>query len=124
MYFESGKQEAKNKPTQYTMYPMYPEKQNTLLQHAVYLVSLVVALCWAGWVFSALWEWFISPILSLRPISVPEAIGLIVTIGFVLARHQDKRQELNWDSIQDRIVDWVLRPLVALVVGAIVNAFV
>lgn len=122
MYFESGKQEAKNKPTQYAM---YPEKQNTLLQHAVYLVSLVVALCWAGWVFSALWEWFVSPIISLRHISVPEAIGLIVTLGLLLGRsNQDKKQDLTWDIIQDRAINWLMRPLVALTVGAIVNAFV
>ena len=103
---------------------MFEETQNTPTQFLVYFLALAAGLYWAGWVFAALWEWFISPILSLRHISVPEAIGLIVTIGFVLARPQDKRQELTWDSIQDRMVDWVMRPLVALAVGAIVNAFV
>lgn len=106
------------------MFEPIEETQNTPTQFLVCFLALAVGLYWAGWVFAALWEWFISPILSLRHISVPEAIGLIVTIGFVLARHQDKRQELTWDSIQDRIVDWVMRPLVALTVGAIVNAFV
>lgn len=104
--------------------PLEVEEQNTPLQYAVYLLSLVVALCWAGWVFAALWEWFIFPVIPVRQIAVPEAIGLIVTFGFLLARSQDKKQELTWDTVQDKMLDWLMRPLVSLTCGAIVYAFV
>lgn len=104
--------------------PLEVEDQNTPLQYAVYLLSLVVALCWAGWVFAALWEWFIFPVIPVRQIAIPEAIGFIVIVGLLFGKSSDKELELTWDIIQNKMIDWVMRPLVALVCGAIVNTFV
>lgn len=107
------------------MFEPIEETKDTPLQFLVCFIGLAAGLYWAGWVFAALWEWFVSPILNLRHISIPEAIGLIVTIGLLLGRsNQDKKQDLTWNFIQDRIIDWTLRPLIALAVGAIVYAFV
>jgi len=104
--------------------PLEVEEQNTPLQYVVYLLSVVVALCWAGWVFAALWEWFIIPVISVRQITVPGAIGIILTIGLLFGKSSDKKFDMTWNFIQDRIIDWTLRPLVAITLGAIVYAFV
>lgn len=107
------------------MFEPIEETKDTPLHFLVCVIGLAAGLYWSGWVFAALWEWFVSPIISLRHISVPEAIGLIVTLGLLLGRsNQDKKQDLTWDIIQDRAINWLMRPLVALTVGAIVNAFV
>ena len=106
------------------MFEPIEETQNTPTQFLVYFAALAAGLYWAGWVLAALWEWFISPVIPVRQIAVPEAIGLIVTFGFLLARSQDKKQELTWDTVQDKMLDWLMRPLVSLTCGAIVYAFV
>ena len=104
--------------------PLQVEEQNTPLQYVVYLLSLVIAVYWAGWVFAALWEWFILQVIPVRQIAVPEAIGIIITIGLLFGKSSNEKFDLTWNFIQDRIIDWTLRPLIALAVGAIVYAFV
>ncbi len=121
MYFNVNKQEVKDSPQ---LFAMYPEKQNTPKQFLVYFAALAVGLCWAGWVFAALWEWFILPVIPVRQITVPTAIGIIITIGLLFGKSSNKKFDLTWNFIQDRIIDWTLRPLIALAVGAIVYAFV
>lgn len=106
------------------MFEPIEETQNTPVQFLVYFAAMAAGLYWAGWVFAALWEWFIFPVIPVRQIAVPEAIGLIVTFGFLLARSQDKKQELTWDTVQDKMLDWLMRPLVSLTCSAIVYAFV
>lgn len=106
------------------MFEPIEEKQNTPVQFLVYFLALAVGLYWAGWVFAALWEWFIFPVIPVRQIAIPEAIGFIVIVGLLFGKSSDKELELTWDIIQNKMIDWVMRPLVALTVGAIVNAFV
>lgn len=106
------------------MFEPIEEKQNTPLQFLVYFLAVALGLYWAGWVFAALWEWFIFPVIPVRQIAIPEAIGFIVIVGLLFGKSSDKELELTWDIIQNKMIDWVMRPLVALAVGAIVNAFV
>ena len=121
MYFNVNKQEVKDSPQ---LFAMYPEKQNTPKQFLVYFAALAVGLCWAGWVFAALWEWFIIPVMPIRQITVPGAIGISVVIRLLFGKSSNKKFDLTWNFIQDRIIDCTLRPLIALAVGAIVYAFV
>ena len=106
------------------MFEPIEETQNTPKQFLVYFAALAVGLCWAGWVFAALWEWFIIPVMPIRQITVPGAIGIIVVIRLLFGKSSNKKFDLTWNFIQDRIIDWTLRPLIALAVGAIVYAFV
>ncbi len=106
------------------MFEPIEETQNTPVQFLVYFAAMAAGLYWAGWVFAALWEWFIIPVIPVRQITVPGAIGIIVVIGLLFGKSSDKKFDISWSFIQDRMIDWTLRPLVSLVVGAIVNAFV
>ena len=106
------------------MFESREETQNTPLQFLVYFAAVAAGMYWAGWVFAALWEWFIIPVISVRQITVPGAIGIIITIGLLFGKSSDKKFDLTWNFIKDRIIDWTLRPLIALAVGAIVYAFV
>ena len=101
----------------------HEETQNTPTQFLAYLAAVAIGLYWAGWVFAALWEWFVLPVIPVKQITVPGAIGIIVTIGLLFGKSSDKKFDMTWNFIQDRIIDWTLRPLVALTYGAIVNAF-
>ena len=106
------------------MFEPIEEPQNTPLQFLVYFVAVAIGLYWAGWVFAALWEWFVIPVIPVRQITVPGAIGIIITIGLLFGKSSDKKFDMTWNFIQDRMIDWTLRPLVALICGAIVYAFV
>jgi len=106
------------------MFESREETQNTPLQFLVYFAAVAAGLYWAGWVFAALWEWFIIPVISVRQITVPGAIGIIITIGLLFGKSSDKKFDMTWNFIQDRSIDWTLRPLVAITLGAIVNSFV
>lgn len=106
------------------MFEPIEETQNTPVQFLVYFLAVALGLYWAGWVFAALWEWFILPVIPVRQITVPVAIGIIVTIGLLFGKSSNEKFDLTWNFIQDRIIDWTLRPLIALAVGTIVYAFV
>lgn len=106
------------------MFEPIEETQNTPVQFLVYFLAVAAGLYWAGWVFAALWEWFILPVIPVRQITVPTAIGIIITIGLLFGKSSNEKFDMTWNFIQDRIIDWTLRPLIALAVGAIVYAFV
>lgn len=106
------------------MFEPVEETQNTPTQFLVFFIIQIAGLYWAGWVFAALWEWFIIPVLPVRQITVPGAIGIIVLISLLFGKSSDKKFDMTWNFIKDRSIDWTLRPLVSLAVGAIVYAFV
>lgn len=74
-----------------------------------------------GWVLSILWGWFLVPIFGLPPLSIPQAIGVYLVVGFLT-----KQMDTTKDEYLDRskmIVATFLWPAVAWVIGAIVKGF-
>ena len=106
------------------MFEPIEEKQNTPVQFLVYFVAVAAGLYWAGWVFAALWEWFILSVIPAKQITVPSAIGILLGVRLLFGENSPVPKNMTWELIQDRMTDWTLRPLVALTCGAIVNAFV
>lgn len=107
------------------MFEQIEETQNTPKQFLVYLSAMAIGFYWSGCVFATLWEWFIFPVIPVRQISVPEAIGIILIAGLLLGKRSiEKKSDLTWELIQDRMIDWTMRPLVALACGSIVHYFV
>lgn len=107
------------------MFEPIKETQNTPKQLLVYVLALICGLCWSGWVFATLWGWFILPVIPVRQISIPEAIGIILIAGLLSGKRSiNKKSDLTWELIQDRIIEWIMRPLVAITCGSIVHYFV
>lgn len=120
MYFNSSKHTPKGSPT---LFAMYPEPQNTPLQFFVYFLALIASVLCAGSVFVALWELFVLPALG-RQLLLTEAVGAVITVRILFGNSAETESNMTWALIQNRLLDWTLRPLVALAVGAIVYAFV
>lgn len=100
------------------------ETQNTPKQFLAYALALVCGLCWSGWVFATLWGWFIFPVIPVKQITVPEAIGITLIVSLLIGKRSvDKKSDLTWDLIKDRMIEWAMRPLLALSCGSIVHYF-
>lgn len=74
-----------------------------------------------GFVVSILWGWFITP-FGLPAISLPLAIGLSLTIGYITSKTADNHKD-------DRETDWtkftanLIGPLVVLTLGYVVHLY-
>lgn len=44
----------------------------------------VVATIFAGYIFSHMWQWFIAPKFGVQNISTTTAIGVVITINFLI----------------------------------------
>ena len=83
-----------------------------------FLLLLVISSVTEGIVLSYLWDWFVVP-LGLQPVPFFHAIGLCVLLDFITYNYYDcKKSEDIGLSIS--IIFVLMRPVVAILVGAIV----
>jgi len=78
-----------------------------------------------GLVLKVLWLWFIAETFGLPVITVAQAIGLSIVVGFLT--HQDCQREKTEDAYNAAgklIVTIFVGPLLALGIGYIVHLFV
>jgi hypothetical protein len=75
-----------------------------------------------GLVLSYLWVWFFVPILNLPPLSLTQAIGIAVTVGF-LTRHFStaKDDEDEFKIFKKMLKATFIDPFLILAVGYIVH---
>lgn len=97
------------------------------MKNSVLVVGLIavlaLALVYIGWAFSILWGWFVAPVFDLREISIPEAIGLSLTVGLLRARYRDTdltKPEGKWS----RLAFVAIAPAMFLLFGYITLQFV
>lgn len=76
-----------------------------------------------GLALTVLWRWFVMPVFSLPPLTIPQALGIALVVAFLT--HQTES-----DGHSDGIQRWVnflygglIRPLFALGLGAIYLLF-
>lgn len=74
-----------------------------------------------GWVLSILWGWFFVPILKLPPLTVPQAIGIALVVGYFTRQKQPSSK--SSDEAYETIGYAFLAPLVTLLIGWIVKGF-
>lgn len=77
-----------------------------------------------GWALSTLWGWFISP-LGLPLLSIPQAIGVSITLGMFLANlaREDQKSKSDIDIIANTFGRLFLAPLLSVISGYIVTLF-
>ena len=90
----------------------------------VTLVTMVLSTLLNGWAFSLLWEWFVVP-LGYPVLSIPQAIGLAMTIAY--ATHQYQKDE-NKGKRFTEVLAWgvslaIVKPLMSLGIGLIIKSF-
>ncbi len=76
-----------------------------------------------GYVFSILWGWFVVPVFHVPELGVATAIGLSMVVTYLTAHYDgDKAKDPEAKSWAP-LAYTVMRPLVALGLGAIVHHF-
>ena len=68
------------------------------------IYDILVALL-GGWMFSYLWLWFVVPTFGLSPITVIQAVGLVITVGFLVKRGSSSKDS---DTIEDVVTSMFL----------------
>ena len=94
----------------------------------VFVSTVVVLSILRGWVLSILWGWFVVP-LGVPALSIPMAIGIAVTISFLIFNPNDRDNKMDFstksgiDEAVSKMVNAILYPFIALGIGWIVTFF-
>lgn len=79
-----------------------------------------------GWALAKLWAWFVAGLFGLPLLSIPQAIGLEIVIGYTT--HQiDEWEPEDKPSYGEKLLKGflfsTLKPFFALLIAVIVKAF-
>lgn len=90
----------------------------------VTFVTMVLGILLNGWAFSLLWEWFVAP-LGYPVLSIPQAIGLTMTIAYVTHQYQkDEDKDKPFLEVLGRSISLaIVKPFMCLGIGFIVKSF-
>ena len=89
------------------------------------LAASVVSYVVNGWALSVLWTWFVSPVFSVAPLSIPQAIGFSIVVGVLT--HQSKPKEEGKETselIAEILAYSVFSPPLIVFIGWVVFQFV
>ena len=79
-----------------------------------------------GWVLTMLWVWFITPIFSIRPLTIAEAIGIGLIISY-LTYHSTKPNKSDSTDTAEIVINAVLQAIIpaltTLIFGWVVVQF-
>ena len=104
---------------------MEKETEN-LLGLIVFSILLVISAVITGFVLSVLWRWFIIPIFSLPPLSIPQATGIAIIVEF-LTTYQDQRQGEDDKGLTEKIIKSlfyaICYPMIILGLGWVIQLF-
>lgn len=95
----------------------------------VVLISVICMTMLSAYVFTQLWAWFISPICEIRQLSLPEAVGILTLLNWLLpgAPHTIKSLQLSdpafWSMYADAASKTAGSVLSAWAIGYIVTLF-
>ena len=79
-----------------------------------------------GWAFALLWAWFIAATFGLPEISIPVAIGIAMTVGFLMPWNKDPDQDKSsfGEKMAEAFLKVSIKSLMAVGFGWVVLQFV
>lgn len=96
-----------------------------LLELIGFLGVLALSSLWSGYVLTIIWKWFMVPAFGLPALSIPMAIGLIVTAHCIQKPPEPTTRETEPLAIlKDGLSRLFLYPLISLLVGWVVHHWV
>ena len=86
----------------------------------------VVSILLNGWALSVLWGWFVAPQFALPPLSVPIAIGLVLTAQLIIRPDYGttKHKDSDFGDVIGKAVGAAIAPLAVVGVGWLLLHFV
>jgi ABC-type Fe3+ transport system permease subunit len=88
--------------------------------------TMVLAYLANGWALMTLWGWFISETFALPALSIVQAIGISIVVGFLTSKYSDtqhKDESKGWEAFFKTASYSIIGPVVAVAVGWIVKGF-
>jgi hypothetical protein len=94
--------------------------------YVVALLSIPLGYILNGLALSVMWRWFMTPVFNLPALSIAQAIGVSIVVGFLSYQHIDTKKDEGLSEeykVMTAIVVTFLRPLFALFIAWIVHLF-
>jgi len=83
------------------------------------IVIFIIGVVLNGFALAVLWDWFVSDVFGVKNLSVPEALGIALLVGFLTHSYaEDKR------DIADKLASIIARPIIVVLIGAIYQLFI
>ncbi len=78
----------------------------------------------SGWALSVLWGWFIVPVFDLPGLSIIQAIGIALIIGYIKGKSPQRSDDRKAsDKLIESIGYMFMMPLLSIGIGWIVLQF-
>ena len=88
------------------------------------IILMVYASILNGWALSKLWSWFIVTTFGMPVLSIPAAIGFAMVVTYLTHQMSDKEsKDEYWQTLVKGAIAATIKPLFALLFGAIVKAW-
>ena len=88
----------------------------------VLIVGVMASVLIDGYVLSLLWGWLVVPTFRIPALSIAQAIGIMLVVGFIVEEHAVAD---DGDNPLERIIGrTIIRPAIALAVGWIVTQWI
>lgn len=91
----------------------------------IFCIAMLAAIplaIWNGYALMVLWGWFVVPLFDLPPLTIAQAIGLSVLVGFLThQRIESKEDEKPVEDTISAVLFASVKPAMALLIGWIVT---
>lgn len=77
-----------------------------------------------GFALVKLWSWFVVPVFDLRPLRIPEAIGLAVLWSLATPTTASSNEEKGSEIIWRAMIGSTMKVIVSLVIGWAVHRWI
>lgn len=87
------------------------------------LIMIVLSAIIQGFVLSKLWAWFIVGLLSVHQITILQAIGLSMVVGYFRIKYDPSKKDNDeaWDNLIKGFLFMLLYSAFALLFGCLVH---
>jgi len=76
-----------------------------------------------GFVFMTLWDWFIVTTFQARTINLPQAIGLVLIVGYLKPKTKKEDDDLDMEKVGKSFLTAIFMAGCVLGIGWIVTLF-
>lgn len=89
------------------------------------LAAMVVGFALNGFVVSVLWGWFVVTKFELPPLTIPEAIAMVIVARTIACPPNKSNKVQDWEEwLSDFIAYSIAGPLMILAIAWIVRLFI
>ncbi len=96
----------------------------------VYALTMIAAMLglaaidaiWSGYVLTCLWGWFVVPTFALPPLTLAQAIGVSLIVGYLTNQYDPKQEnDIKLDDVGRAVDHVIFPPAFALLAGLLVK---